>query len=193
MKTEVAESLRSQLNRLEEEAAELDPLLRDRWENHPGHFAATLWGLVMSAFAFLDLVSWYWTAKKKPQGERMVNFLEKYVGTDRDAAFMAVEMWRHTLMHTGEPRYLRREDTDTRHSWLLHWSTEMDREDHLRLPPAGGDESQARLSLAFLLEDLQKALEAYLTDLEAEPDLAANLESVHPKVVEQVVHVPEWL
>jgi hypothetical protein len=30
-------------------------------------------------------------------------------------------MWRHKLMHTGEPRYLLDERTGKFYRWLLHW------------------------------------------------------------------------
>jgi hypothetical protein len=33
-----------------------------------------------------------------------------------------IQMWRHTLMHTSQPRYLLDETTGRSYRWLLHWN-----------------------------------------------------------------------
>jgi len=40
----------------------------------------------------------------KPQTERMVDFMDRYMGYERQAHSLAVQLWRHKLMHTARPR-----------------------------------------------------------------------------------------
>jgi hypothetical protein len=79
----------------------------------PAFFPAVLY-----AVATIDYFSSYWAGWNEStktrhnkgsasQTERLVAFLVKYLGYDERASRVGVAIWRHKLMHTGEPRAVR--------------------------------------------------------------------------------------
>jgi hypothetical protein len=72
---------------------------------------------VMYCFAAIDYFSSFWegwNASSSPnrladrnQSKRMTDFLCKFFGYPRREAFLAINVWRHKLMHTSEPRIVR--------------------------------------------------------------------------------------
>ena len=76
---------------------------------------------------------------------------------------MAVKLWRHTLMHTGEPRELRDPKTGRSLCWLLHWREQLPEDQHFTL--TGTKSMQLNMALFHLLRDLKKGQRKYLADL----------------------------
>jgi hypothetical protein len=109
----------------------------------------------------------------------MIEFMQKYgVSTDREACDVAVQIWRHKLMHTAEPRTLMEKGSGIRYRWLLHWSVDhLPREQHFVLTQTG-NRKKLDLALICLIEDLRKALDAYLGDLASESSLQSNFQKV---------------
>jgi hypothetical protein len=101
----------------------------------PGAPGPAFFPAVMYCFATLDYFSSFWAGwnRSAPQGEnqtaRMVAFQEKYLLYPRKESQIAIHVWRHKLMHTGEPRLLR--DPSTNEEYL--WSTGGSRQNHMRL------------------------------------------------------------
>jgi hypothetical protein len=89
---------------------------------------------VLYAFATLDYFSgcwkgwndksWYAIKRKKKRAERdqtmrMVEFLRKFFRYGKKESYLAVDIWRHKLMHTGEPRLLSHADGSLRYGWEI--------------------------------------------------------------------------
>jgi hypothetical protein len=100
----------------------------------------------------------------------MRQFLVDYLGASPGAAAVAVKLWRHTLMHTGNPYELVGKASGKRYRWLLQWGGEhMDRAEHLQLRGAGAGEETLGLGLLYLVEDLRSGAERDFADV-AESD-----------------------
>jgi hypothetical protein len=83
----------------------------------PGGPAAAHFPAVMYAMATLDFLSscyagWNSTYRhsKRQRGrdptKRMVDFLARFTRYERRLCLLAVDIWRHKLMHTGQPRMI---------------------------------------------------------------------------------------
>src|SRR2546430_3880448 len=67
---------------------------------------------VLYAFATIDYLSSCWQGwneqpkkgKRRSQTKRIVGFLVRFCHYSKKESQIAVEVWRHKLMHTGEPR-----------------------------------------------------------------------------------------
>src|SRR5438094_8542195 len=70
---------------------------------------------IMYCFATVDYFSSFWEGwndsqhcpNKRRQSSRMTDFLCKFLRYRRKAAYLAISVWRHKLMHTSEPRVVR--------------------------------------------------------------------------------------
>ncbi|UKA59184.1 hypothetical protein [Arthrobacter sp. FW306-2-2C-D06B] len=83
-------------------------------------YGRLLYGVVMNTFALTDRLSTLRTGRIDRQTVRLKESLEM-MGADPRAAGVAVQLWRHTLMHTGMPAVLVDRATEDRYHWLLHW------------------------------------------------------------------------
>ena len=89
---------------------------------------------------------------------------------------VAVQTWRHKLMHTAAPRELKDPQGGAPYRWLLHWGDEhLPREQHFQFQPGNHN---LNLSLFGLIENTRAAVSGYLADLGASPQLSANYEAV---------------
>jgi len=176
----------SSLEGLEQEARTVyRQLVVPHWDDPPralfNRFVHTLYGYVMVCFSHIDLLSGYWQGNSSThaQTERMIDFMQKYVvSTDPEACNVAVQIWRHKLMHTAEPRMLIESGSGITYRWLLHWSVDqLPRDQHFVLIQTG---SQKILNIALicLIEDLRKALNAYLGDLASDSSLQSNFQRI---------------
>ena len=99
------------LQELDRLAAEAEIVYRDLvlpgWQGPRHGMPDTLYGYTMGLFARMDLMSAYWRGTFKDQSARMVSFMTTYVQPDRMANSVAVQTWRHKLMHTAAPRELK--------------------------------------------------------------------------------------
>jgi hypothetical protein len=142
----------------------------------------TLYGLMMRAFSYIDLLSAYWRGADNEQSRRMVDFMECYLGIAREASSVAVQMWRHKLMHTAAPRNLTDRAHHMTYTWLLHWGPDhLPREQHFTF----SDAQQSRVlavGLAYLVEDLGRAMQAYLADVRTSEALHAKMERFERKL-----------
>ena len=137
-----------------------------------------LYGYMMGVFARIDLVSAHWQGTYKgDQTQRMIQFMDRYFGTNHEANSVAVQMWRHKLMHTAQPRYLRDSETGILYQWLLHWESELPQEQHFTFTITA-DSRILNLRLDYLITDLRRAVERYRTELASEAKLQAAFREV---------------
>jgi hypothetical protein len=108
-----------------------DPAVRD-----PALFPAVIY-----CFATVDYFSGFWAGwNKKPprktdnQNKRMMGFLNAYLLYPPKEARIAIDFWRHKLMHTSEPRVLRSKPPAKE---VYHWCAGIGVRNHMRLENAG--------------------------------------------------------
>jgi hypothetical protein len=157
-------------------------LVHGRDISPPATFDQTLYAYVMMAFAHIDRASSVWAGSEKEQTKRMVNFMTHYMRSDREANNVAVQLWRHKLMHTARPRQLRHPKTGKTYYWLLHWAGELPVEQHWTFNDSD-DRRIFAMGLMCLLADLQSAIRAYLSDLDANPELKGKFSKVQNRML----------
>jgi len=141
-------------------------------------YAQTLYGYMHRVFGFIDTFSAYWKGTDEKQSPRMVDFMDKYLGANRRAHSIAVQIWRHKLVHTALPRNLFDSANGKTVHYLIQWHGNQmtPQQPHYTIVPFGGDEVFNVACLA-LIEDLQRATMAYVADLEASTTLQTNAAS----------------
>jgi len=136
-----------------------------------------LYGYMMGVFARIDLVSAHWRGTYKDQTQRVIDFMDRYFGTNHEANSVAVQMWRHKLMHTAEPRYLRDSKAGILYQWLLHWESHLPPEQHFTFTSTA-DSRILNIGLVYLITDLRRAVQRYRTELASEANLQAAFRKV---------------
>jgi hypothetical protein len=156
-------------------------LVLPHWGGELHGFSHTLYGYMMHLFATIDLLSAYWKGKTSRQTLRMIEFMNQYICHNHEANTVAVQMWRHKLMHTSEPRYLYDERTSKTYRWLLHWGEHLPREQHYTFADTH-DSRILNLALLYLIGDFRTGVEQYLADLVASLQLQSNYEKFQAEV-----------
>lgn len=95
-------------------------LVRPTWGCAKHGYGRLLYGVVMNTMALVDRLSFY-RAPMQPLTNRLRALLRN-MGADAEAAAVTVQMWRHTLIHTGNPIPFTNTATGTTYRWLLHAS-----------------------------------------------------------------------
>lgn len=136
------------------------------------NFPNAHYGYMMSIFARIDLLSRYWKGNKGNQTARMVAFLDTYVEPgEHDANVVAVQLWRHTAMHTAEARFLKEKKTGEIYTWRLDFGRRdsIPRYELSRHPHTG--QMVLWLVMTEFLEDVRLGQDQYLDDLEEDSEL----------------------
>ena len=108
--------------------------------------------------------------------------MDKYVSTDAEATDVALQMWRHCLMHTGQPRILLDQRTQIRYRWLLHWSSDkLAPVKHFTLESTGS-ERKLNLTLLDLIKNVHAGVKQYVEDLAQDLELQHNCIAAHGQV-----------
>jgi hypothetical protein len=111
----------------------------------------------------------------------MADFLESYLRYDRAAARFAIKVWRHTLMHTAEPRALFEKSTGLEHRWLLQWGSELPPHQHMTTTCVGNTRI-LNMALLHLVADLKSAQRDFFRDIYRRSDLQQNLLKAEEKL-----------
>jgi hypothetical protein len=145
------------------------------------NFPHTLCGLVVAAFSRIDLYSAYYVGNlKSPITKRMTEFMVNFMAVDEKAARVAIEMFRHRIVHTSIPRPSSDKTSGVRFLWLLQWGDDhLPRADNLALQPNG---YVVNLSLLGLLDELKGGLSKYLQALSTDQPLIDNYNAVEAQL-----------
>lgn len=125
------------------------------WGSKDRHgFPRTLYGFVMNAMSFVDRLSCYFTGNAHGEQTKRMRTLLMAAGYAPHSAGVAVQMWRHTLMHTGSPYAIRNSQTGVTYRWLLHWGEHLPRNQHMTLAEASSTEQVLNMGALYLIDDL---------------------------------------
>lgn len=173
---------------------------------NPSNFPNAHHGYLMTCTAKIDALSSYWSGLvgSKGQTHRMTSFMNRYLHPGRvEEHRVAVQMFRHTLMHTGSLRFLYDRTTDTKYTWRLHFGDGLRSEWHYRitaedeqyqdqlcaLPVSTGSTSAAikalNVSIPRLVDDLDRAVQSYLAEFDADVNLQLKYENAQSRIVLQ--------
>lgn len=174
-------TLRKDLLSLQREAT----AIREQFgTGHQPKFHMSLYALLMATFAQVDLFSAL-RKGKRPKGDKhdMSRFLADFTSRDPSAIAHAIQLYRHTTMHTGRPRELVDPQSGQSRYYLLHWGRKgADEAAHLTVDSAG----KLTLNLECLLEDVVCAFDVFASEVRKSPRIAGNVTRAWPKVVLQV-------
>jgi hypothetical protein len=155
---------------------------------------------------WIDVLSSYWSGRLGSHGQtqRMTSFMDRYLHPGQiEEHRVAVQMFRHTLMHTGALRYLYNRTTDTRYTWRVYFGEGLRPEWHYRittederyqeqlraLPVSTGSTSSVikalNVSITQFIGDLRHALQVFLAEFEVDASLQAKYDNAHPRIVIQ--------
>ena len=140
---------------------------------------------MMAAFSHVDLYSKLWDGgRETKQTPRMRKFLDCYMPRGRYTHDLAIQLWRHTLMHTSRPRRLKEEKTGVVYRYLLHWgSPQLPLEQHYTI----GKQNIFNIGLIYLLQDFDMALSDYLSEARLSEQLISNVHEVWPRITVQTL------
>lgn len=172
MTTNLRSQVSAELKRFKVEAhSVLESLVLPTWRTDLHGFTHTLYGYMMRAFSYIDLLSAYWSGPNSKQTERMVDFMDRYMGYERKAHSLAVQLWRHKLMHTARPRKLIDPETGKSMYWLLQWYEQhIHREQHFTFSDSG-QQVNLNIGAIYLIEDIERAAAKYFDELDHSQEL----------------------
>ena len=181
---QIRDELLAQLRDLRQEVEVVyAALVLPHWGDTELHgFPRTLYGYVMSSFSFVDLLSHYRYPGERQQTNRMRKFLSAYTGARPDAAAVAVQMWRHTLMHTANPQPVLEKGTGKVYGWLLHWREHLPRDQHMRFQQPGR-EVVLNVGLSYFLEELGWGAERLFEEAGCTPRLRDQIAQAHSELL----------
>jgi hypothetical protein len=122
---------------------------------------------VLYAFSTVDYFSSAWKGwndpvfgrkkkKRRNQTKRLVAFLARFIRYGKKESQIAVSVWRHKLMHTGEPRLVRNKTKTEKYGWEISYESP----DNMKLVPVTGGSATHKLVLnpLTLAKDLREAV-----------------------------------
>ncbi len=154
------------------------------WYGNPAHFPNAHYRYMMALFARVDLLSRYWPGYEKPQTRRMAGFLDCYVHRGKhDENCVAVQLWRHTVMHTAEARQLLDTTAGRRYTWRYDFGQPAPPLPHYTTYHQPDGTWVLVVVLTDLVADLKRGQALYLADLDGDAGgLQAKYASQDPSI-----------
>jgi hypothetical protein len=136
----------------------------------------------MSTMALADRLSFYMWPDARDQTKRL-RALFTEMTPDPEAAAVAVQLWRHTLIHFGDPISFTDTASGVVYSWLLHWGEEhLPRSQHLTFTTANGVRVLAFGAL-HAIDDLNRLAADLFERAQNNESGAARLVDAHARLV----------
>ena len=136
------------------------------------NFPNAHWGYLMACMAKVEHLSLCRFPNGGNQTTRMTRMLNAmYPGRAEEHA-VVIQMFRHTLMHTGELRFVASQDRSTLYTWRLHWNRDTGGRSHYAVSEVDAVYHDQLLSLAAwvypgTLFATTKAMDIIIADLAA--------------------------
>ena len=133
----------------------------------------------MCLFSKTDLFSQYWFPMEKKQTLRITQFLTEHIGYCADESDIAVQLWRHCLMHTSQPRELVDPVSRITYRWLLQH--ELPQPIHCVFA-SSGTHRVLNFGVLNFMRDLKRAAETLVVALPTRSDVLNNWATVTKKL-----------
>jgi hypothetical protein len=160
------------------------------------------YGCLMACMGQIDLMSKCEFGKGEPQGgqtPRMRSLMERYLdATKVEEHRVTIQLMRHTLMHTGELRFLYEKKTETGYTWRIHFAdtfpsqfghytltTEDPTYQDTLIASVNGKVTTVKalnLNITEFADDILRVAQSYTTALGANSSLQANSEAAYPAI-----------
>lgn len=151
-------------------------IVAPRWETEPHRYPRTLFGYVMNCFSLIDMLAYLWLGRSGNQTVRMVRFMNRFFGTGRQVNAVTVQVWRHALMHFGEPLVVTDEDSGATYHWLIHWSEDhLPAEQNLTIVQRRTTEFVLNVGLYSFVTHLQHAAWAFFNEAQSDVSLGNSV------------------
>ena len=164
------------------------PYTRGMWgtETDQGnrHFPNTIHGFMMAAMAKVDYLSQHWI-RKRPKGKhkdgqtkRMVQFMHSYLGYGKEASEIAVQFFRHNLMHASDLAEIH-DDKGGSYRWLLHHGDGSDpaRDKHMVLR-----ECLLNFGVLYFVEDLISTVPKLKAAIMTDPEILLGWDGIESEI-----------
>jgi hypothetical protein len=158
-------------------------LVKPKWGGDKHGYDRVLYGTVLSTMALADRLSFYmWPGAAYEQSNRLRALFSK-MSEDPEAVAIAVQTWRHTLVHFGDPIMFHDPTTDQRYSWLLQWGEEhLPRTQHLTFAESNGVRVLA-FGAMYFIEDLNRLAADLFDRAQNDALVAAQLGKTHERLL----------
>jgi hypothetical protein len=202
--TEIADEIDAKAAALYFEVATLAKLFSEtQFLGDHRNFPHAHFGYLMACMGQIDLMSKCEHGDgAEPQGgqsARMQSFMERYLDAQKvDEHRVAIQLMRHTLMHTGALRYLYEQSTQTAYTWRIHFgdtfpgqvghytlSDETSNYQDDVINAVTGNVATVKalnLQLTAFAGDIERVARAYTAALRSDPSLQAKCEAVYPTI-----------
>lgn len=161
-------------------------LVLPNWGTERHGYDRLLYGVVHNAMALADRLSVYLWPELHDQ-RKQTQRLRLLFGTrtaDKTAAAVAVQLWRHTLTHFGDPVEINDPRTGVSYSWLLHWGSDhLPREQHLTFADASPGHPVLAFGAEFLIDDVANLGGELMARAQTERGVADRLEATRARLV----------
>jgi hypothetical protein len=174
------------------------------------NFPHAHYGYLMACMAQIDLMSkceWGPNEPARNQTPRMQSFMERYLDTQKaDEHRVAIQLMRHTLMHTGALRFLYDEKNETAYTWRIYFGDtfpssvghytltveDLQYQDVLRAAVNGKVITVKALNvqLTAFAAGILRVANDYAAEMAKDPTLQSNCELVYPTVRVQQLKIP---
>jgi hypothetical protein len=169
---------------------------------HERNFPHAHYGYLMAAMAQLDVMSQCWNGPREPKGgqtARIRSFMREYLDDRKlEEHRIAVQLLRHTTMHTGALRPIYDPTTDCAYTWRIHFGNTFPSDVHhysaTPLPSVEQDYvldamsaatnrapttvKAFNLQLTTFATDIRRAAERYASDMTRKPELKGKCQGV---------------
>jgi hypothetical protein len=167
-------------------------------------------GYLMACMGQIDLMSKCEFGPNEPPGNqtpRMQSFMERYLDAQKaDEHRVAIQLMRHTLMHTGALRYVYEKKTGTAYTWRIHFGDTFPAQlrhytltvedptyqDDL-LASVTGNVAQVKalnIQVTEFAGDIARVAHSYTTAMSSNQTLRSNCELVYPMIRVQPIKAP---
>ncbi|GAA2555985.1 hypothetical protein [Mycolicibacterium diernhoferi] len=200
---DIASEIRANVVALHQEVVAMAEFLDGREHN----FRHATFGYAMACMGQIDVMSYCTDGPDKARGaqtRRMQRFMERYIDQDKSETHrVAIQLMRHTLMHTGAFRYPYDETNEIAYTWQCyfndsdaskreHYSLTVENplyQEHLLEASQGRPVAQIKalnFRLILFAADVVHAADGWIADMRADPVGQDRCESNYPAIRFQI-------
>jgi hypothetical protein len=203
---DIASELTANATTLRDEVVALSKVFADtKFLGDNRNFPNAHYGYIMACMGQIDLMSkCEWGPTREPRGNqtpRMQGFMERYLDPQKTEEHrVAIQLFRHTLMHTGALRPLW-ESNGTGYTWRVYFTDTLDPKylhytltdedatiaDHLfsTVNTSVTKVKALNVRLKDLSTDIWNAATNYTTAMRQDPALQSKVQAIYPRLVVQ--------